>query len=146
MYRKSGLMGKGDRPKGLDYDLSEVPDLAVISGRNATGKTLLLDRLASNVKGRAKPIRINHSSLHDLNSKKYAYMTYRGRAHAYISDKLTGLKGKGRIVLIDDVSPILTDKEFHSIASRLKELHSKGIIARAAITLSDGGGFKVRAL
>jgi predicted AAA+ superfamily ATPase len=127
-----------ERPIGLDYDLSKVPDLAVISGSNATGKTLLLNRIASAVKNKAKLTKITYLDIADL---KYVKMSWKEKRDTYLLAKLDGLKGKGNIVLLDDIGNDAVYFKF--LTSKLKELHTKGKMAKGIITQHSTTDFKV---
>ncbi len=96
---------------GWSYDLKRLPDLAIIEGPNASGKTVLLDRIAAANKNYPIVVRINASKLIPSKGEN-------------IADEIIWSSGGGHnskpILLIDDTA-IIGTKEMKELCEWLKK-------------------------
>ena len=124
---------------GWTYNLDKLPDFAIIKGPNASGKTVLLDRIAAANKNHALIVRINASKLRSDKGDNFA------------SEIIWCSAGGGNtkpILLIDDTGTLGT-KEMKELCKWLKNAsdikNPRRSVAKVYVT-SIGNKFAVSKL
>lgn len=129
--------------KGWDYDLDNLPDLVIIEGQNASGKTVMLQRIIHRI-GPEFDIRyIRVSELGLWRKGDNTRISTIKRIKIRLLSILDSLDNGNLAVFIDDTG-LLTDSEFKKICAKLKGLYKKWRIHRAVITRLKSKEFKVR--
>jgi ABC-type cobalamin/Fe3+-siderophores transport system ATPase subunit len=95
---------------GWSYDIKILPDIAIIKGPNASGKTVLLDRIAAAHKNYPLVVRINASKLRPAEGDNIASEIIRCSG---------GSCNTNSILLIDDTYTLGT-KEMKELCKWLK--------------------------
>lgn len=136
---------------GWECKLSGLPDFAVISGPNGSGKTVLLKRIMDmEQKGGNLVIFLNWESFLKFRAEHAAKGSPTG---ALLLDffmlVLKDIEGRdagaGRfVVLVDDASGLLDDSQMNSIYTKLMELYFRGKIFKAYVTRVSSDTFKIR--
>ena len=127
----------GDFMNGWTYNLDKLPDLAIISGPNASGKTTLPDRVAEASTDMCILQRINASRLMPDNGE--------GKTGEIIGS-IGGTNRSLPIILVDEAGPI-SENEMAKVYARLKDAYTRrrhvGKVAKAHITRL-GDKFEIR--
>ncbi len=130
--------------QGWNYDLKKVPDFTVICGPNASGKSVLLRRIALGVRKEHMLLYLDTMALPKATTKEEIFMPTIERSMKYIMHELDGIKGKNTVVLMDNTD-ILNDELMARIFAKIRELIRQKRVWKVIVT-RNGSKFTVRRL
>lgn len=130
--------------QGWNYDLKKVPDFTVICGPNASGKSVLLRRIALGIRKAHKLLYLDTVELPKAATKEETFMPTIERSMKYIMHELDGIKGKNVVVLMDNTD-ILNDELMARIFAKIRELIRQKRVWKVVVT-RNGSKFSVRTL